>query len=403
MLRCCLGVLMLVGCYQPSTEAPCTVRCDSAAKTGCPGDQLCGGDGLCHTATGGCGATFDAAADSTVADLALIDLPAGDGPICFGSGIVRICVPTVSTATTSLPTFIDTGTSTTCSPGSTETGEPVCLVYARTINDTVGVVRVEGPLPLVLVAVETIDLTHGIDVSSMANGAVGAAADAPLCSAPSPAALSGGGGASGAAGGTFQGGGGSGAAAGSTPGGQAAIPGAKPTQIRGGCRGGLGVNGNAVGVAGHGGGAVYLIAGSGIVVRPGALINASGGGAVNGNGSGSGGGSGGLIGLDAAQLQIAGKLFANGGGGSSGFVAGVSFAGGDSAGPVNGGLGGFNSNGGSGGKGSGGQTLLAGSSGAGVAVNFNAGGGGGGAGFILVYPVGMAAAVNGVNTAPPAQ
>jgi hypothetical protein len=93
-----------------------------------------------------------------------------------------------------------------------------------------------------------------------------------------------------------------------------------------------------VNTAGRPGGAVFLIAGTSIILSDGAFINASGGGGhqVGLSYGGSGGGSGGFIGLDAPTLMIDGDLFALGGGGSvGGSATGFGPAGNVAAGPRN--------------------------------------------------------------------
>jgi len=75
-------------------------------------------------------------------------------------------------------------------------------------------------------------------------------------------------------------------------------------------------------VGGMGGGALYLIAGAVLDLQTNTIINASGAGgdiapSIKGGG---GGGSGGFIGIDSPNLQLGGnvRIFALGGGGSTG-------------------------------------------------------------------------------------
>jgi hypothetical protein len=383
-----IGLAVMAGCYAPRSEAPCTVSCNGVGSP-CPGDQVCLADHRCHEASGGCGP---------------IDAPVGTSdtgpPYCFGGGLVQVCFDTISQAAITLPSFIETTTSTACAPHEPLATE-ACVVFGRTITDRMGAVRAQGALPLILVATETIDLTSGLDLSSHV-GSVNGAGGNPIECVPPVAPTLNGGGAGGAAGGTFQGSGGQGGSAGGGHQGTPSTPVTFPTHLRGGCDGGLGINGaGALGRQGLGGGAVYLIAGSAINVAAAARINVSGSGATGGDGSGNGGGAGGMIGLDAVVFAIQGELMANGGGGSAGFD-GTTADGNDSSNPTIGGIGGSTNGAGKGGNGAGGSTMpLVGAVGGSVTLPGNGGGGGGGGGFILVHPSSAIPGVSGANVSPP--
>jgi hypothetical protein len=324
---------------------------------------------------------------------AAIDAPP-DAQVCFGSGLVRICLMAQPTEarTISTPTLIDTGDTTMCTAVASG-GDGYCVVVATNITISARL-RGAGPKPLVLLATGTIT-TMGqglIDVGShrtriQGEPEDGAGVTSAVCTTGTNPTNSGGG-----AGGSFAGSGGNGAtgaANGNSTGGSPAGP-AAITALRAGCPGQDG-NGSNKGTGGHGGGAVFLLAGTSIVVGGG--INAAGEGGAPGTDNtsgGGGGGAGGMIGLDAPSVTALSLLLANGGGGGEGSGDNVSGVAGDdpsATGAAAGGAsGGVNPLGGDGGTGSSGAA--AGSGGAGhageTAGGFRGGGGagGGGAGVI---------------------
>ena len=376
MARWWVVVAVFAGCYSPATERPCKASCNAADGSAaiCPGNQECMGDGLCH-APGDPTCPPPDDVDAPLADLALIDLPMTGPPYCFGStgGLMRYCNDTLSTEVLTLPSTINTSNAGSCTETPMSGTTQVCVIYAGRIlvtND----VRAIGSRPLVLVAVETINVQGTLDAASRRILGQGAGANTGLC--PGPKAPSG---ESGGAGGTYQGKGGDGGTA--APSSQGTAPMAfAPTSVRGGCPGApsLAASGNP----GVGGGVLYLIAGSVITVGGAGRLDVSGAGAFAGDGAGAGGGAGGLIVLDAAAFQIQGDLMANGGGGASGSSGGLASSGGESAAPGSAAAGGPSTVGLFGGAGSAGLVGLPGQAGGGTGPGMFGGGGGGGAGWI---------------------
>jgi hypothetical protein len=322
-----------------------------------------------------------------------------DAQLCFGTGLVRICLQTPPTAplTISTSTMIDTDSSSMCAPIAS--GGNYCVLAATTIS-VEALLRATGSRPLVLVASDSIAVSNTIDVGSHrgASPETGAGADPATCAAGTSPGTSGGG-----AGGTFAGIGGTGGSATTGTGGTPALAPAL-TELQGGCAGQDGQDDQdaAKGVRGHGGGAVFLIAGNTIDVGGG--INAAGeggsGGARNDSGGG-GGGSGGMIGFDAPTIRGSGLILANGGGGGGGSNSNNSGgAGSDPSGitAAPGGKGVVNI-GGDGGAGSAGLPAGPGVNGANDAINDTGGGGGGGGGAGLVKA--PATANLGTQVSPP--
>jgi len=374
MRRPVLALVLVAGCYRPDLEPPCTVTC--TATSGCPGSQVCLADGLCHAEGGGCSDDTDAGTDA----------PA---ELCLGrtSGLLRFCGSVPIQGVLVLDGAIDTlGTACTAyqPPGG---GPELCVVFAEAIQ--VVNLRATGARPLLLSATTTIHVTGELDVSSKRNEARGAGGPYMGCGFPASPATD-----QGAAGGSFQGRGGAGGGVAGAQGPIGATP-QTPTFIRGGCNGGIGSNNN-VAQPSAGGGAVYLIAGGTITID--GRINASGAGGQAGIGGGNGGGSGGLIGLDGAQVMIGGQVFANGGGGASGYVLSMSEHGANPTAPDAPALGGTNpSDGGSGGRGG----YLGDNDGApGVGVTGKHGGGGGGGVGWVFLPMGTIWPVGNVSPAP---
>ena len=414
-------VVVATGCNFGTAAQTCTgnEQCQSAATPGgrCePGVGLCsfpdtncdsgwrfgglagGQSEQCTSGPGQPGPVHDAAIDARP------DAPP-DALFCYGTGVVKICLATPPTAsfTTVVPTTINTTNASQCA-SVVSGGEGYCVIAATTIT-VGGVLTATGSKPLVLLASQSIMTTATIDVASHrgASETIGAGADSPQCDAGTPPSSNGGGG---GAGGSFTGSGGPGGATfiGGSTGGAAGAAVAEVTALRGGCPGqdGEGVN---KGVRGHGGGAVFLIAGTSITIG-GAILAAGEGGAggVASISGGGGGGSGGMIGFDAPTINVSRLLLASGGGGGEGSnqntlsgdpgadpttrnpAAGGSrlgFAGGD------GGIGSTPTAAGAGGGGT-----------AGTASNgsFGAGGGGGGGAGIITAP--QAATATFADTSP---
>jgi hypothetical protein len=322
-----------------------------------------------------------------------------DASNCFGGGLATVCLTQLPTGDHDFPTDQSISTDTDCTQVVHQNGGPELCVIAG-VNIHIGIdatLDATGSRPLVLVATNTLEVSGKIDVSSYrlvsGNTVIGehvgaGEASAALCGTTSAGGNDGTGGAGGGAGGTFGGRGGAGAAGrnggGGTAGASAPV-GAAPTFVRGGCAGTAGGSTSRQGGGpGHGGGAVYLIAGSQIMMS--GVITASGQGGYGGDlGSGGGGaGAGGLIGIDAPAITSSATIFANGGaGGEGGGQSGYGFNG-DSAVTATTAATcyDFNSNGGNGGTGSVGTTL----DGSAGQTNDNGGGGGGGAaGVIRVF------------------
>jgi hypothetical protein len=267
-------------------------------------------------------------------DASLIDARA-DAPfphdtlpgLCLGQGAdFTVCLATAPTSDllVSSATQINTSDPSECDPGATVEGNDVCVRAFGSI-DVNGTLTVFGGKPFVLVATGALNVADGavVDVSSTAGP--GAGADWTGCGAPGngmPGNNGQGGG--GGAGGSFgsRGGNGGAGADGISEGGLSA-PGDLGATLHGGCGGGTGAPGAATpALAGNGGGAVYLVAGTSLIVS--GTVNASGGGAQGGReprGGGAGGGAGGMIALWGGQeLQVlaTAQVFANGGAGGGG-------------------------------------------------------------------------------------
>ncbi len=139
---------------------------------------------------------------------------------------------------------------------------------------------------------------------------------------------------------------------------------------------------------GAGGGAVQLVAGTSITIAAGGVIAAGGGGGSDGTDTGlygaSGGGSGGAVLLEAPTVTVAGTIAANGGGGGGG--AGGPTIAPDSTDNGTAAPGGQAGMSGAGGSGSAGATVNGTAGGAGDAVggNYSPGAGGGGAGYVRI-------------------
>jgi hypothetical protein len=335
-----------------------------------------------------------------------------DARVCFGTAPFALCfaTPPAGAIDVSMPTTFDTvngivnGTQLNCAtPRSGDEGNNYCVIAANTITINAPL-RATGTKPLVLLAVTSIDVVNTIDVGSHRLGAmdsIGAGADptgSGRCNAGNPPSAVGGT-SGGGGGGSFIGGGGNGANGGSGSGGGHGSVTPLGTVLRGGCPGQNGA-GTTPGKGGHGGGAVFLIAGNSITVGGMILAGGEGGAGGTSNSDGGGGaGAGGLIGFDAMSITVTGTLIANGGGGGGGASLGGTNGGNggdaDLTTAAPGGNGG-NSSGGSGGAGSAGSA-----GGSGVTpgdATGGGGGGGGGAGLIKGPPASLGTKVSPAAT-----
>jgi hypothetical protein len=371
--------VVLPACFHPSYDHP---ACGPNGE--CPSGLTCSAELIC-------GGGENAISDARVGDTSV------DAQTCFGTGLLHICLaaPPMVPLMISEAMTIDTDNSSMCA--ATVSGASTYCVVAATAITVDANLRAKGTKPLVLIASGSITASQLIDVGSHRTTPefIGAGAD-PMACVPGVAA----GTRAGGAGGSFLGTGGNGGnAPGGGNGGQRATA-VAPTELRGGCPGQDG-DGNGKGTRGHGGGAVYLIAGNRIdITGPG--INAAGEGGDSGKGgpvatpisSGAGGGgAGGMIGFDALNITCTSLLLASGGSGGEG--SGVTTDGKPGLEPSTtaaaiGGAG--NSNiGGDGGNGSSGAAAEAGANGkngSSAAGNDGGGGGGGGGAGLIKGPAG---------------
>jgi hypothetical protein len=387
-MRLSTYALLLAACYSPhvSTGAPC--------GTGEP----CPLPLTCSPASSTCELV---AVDAAIGDTLPADGgdagPIADASLCFGSGLVSVCLDSAPTGSLQLADMvIDTDNSTNCT--QLVFGNPTLCVVAADVMSVMGTVSASGKHPLVLIATEGILIEGTVDVASHTGGQTGAGNDPPLCGVATAPVAPGGG-----AGGSFGNHGGNGGAGlPSGTGGISAAPATTITALRGGCHGGGGgLTGAATGgTAGHGGGAVYLISRSIDVMG---TIDASGAGGTGCTGScgGGGGGAGGMIGFDTQMLTIgpAAKVFANGGGGGEGAATSTGANGADPGTPNAAAVGGTGGtlNGGDGGAGAFGSNPGA-NAGSGGGTTGGGGGGGGGAGVIQLYGAHPSL---GTNVSPP--
>jgi hypothetical protein len=337
-----------------------------------------------------------------------------DARTCFGDDPFKVCfasAPTgaidISTATT-FDTVYGTisGTPLTCAtPMSGGTG--YCVLAARTIMISTPL-RAVGTRPLVLVAADsiTVPTSASVDVGShrVPVESIGAGADSASGCNEGTAPTTANGTSGGGAGATFIGGGGSAGNGGNAGGGAGQrAPGISTViTVRGGCPGQDGAGDNK-GALGHGGGAVFLLAGSRITMDGTILAGGEdGGGATGMSAGGGGGGSGGMIGFNAPTIAVTGAVIANGGGGGAGAATAGGQPGSDAVttDSAAGGAGGSGM-GGDGGVGSSGSISTSGAFGhdgsSNMGVGGGGGGGGGGAGLIKGPPASL-----GPNVSPPA-
>jgi hypothetical protein len=308
VMRCTLVVLATTtGCFHPSFDRP---RCSPNGE--CPTGLVCRAE-IC-----------EAISDLPPID-AGVDAPTDAQDLCYGTGIVKICLDAAPTEAINIvdAKAIDTGDVNMCS--ATKSGAAgYCVIVGTTITID-NTVRGVGSKPLVFLASDSItsSATGIVDVGSYRlrlAGApeTGAGADPATCPAGTlPTTLGGGG-----AGGSFAGTGGAGAGGdGMNNGGTAGTAIVAFPDLRGGC---AGQDGHAAtpgdrGLRGHGGGAVYFIAGNKIELAGDVKAGGeAGGGGVANQAGGGGGGSGGMIGFDAPTITVTGSLIANGGSGAEG-------------------------------------------------------------------------------------
>jgi hypothetical protein len=318
-----------------------------------------------------------------------------DGTYCYGTGLAMPCFTAVPSTTITIQASIDTDTSSLCQ--SVLGNPPWCVIAGNEVTVT-NAIAVTGSKPLVLVAVDKLDVVGTLSAASTRTGGevIGASADYSGCDKGTPPTAAS---AAGGAGGSFGGNGGDGGDGIANNGHGTHGASQTASALRGGCVGqaGAAVAGGTGGPAGHGGGVLALVANGSITVE--GIVNASGegaGGGVHPSAGGGGGGAGGLIVLDAPTVSATGSIFTNGGGGgeASGVTGNDGVAGND---PTVAGATATNgaTSGGQGGAGG----VNATAAGAGGSVAGHAGGGGGGSvGVIKLY---RATSISGGTVTPP--
>lgn len=289
---------------------------------------------------------------------------------------------------------LNTSTDATCDGGivTQNMGPEICVIRAASIKVSAQV-KVLGARALALVADDAVLMEGTLDVS--ADGKTGGPGAGESTTGGPPTTHIGGGGAgfkmAGAAGGSTTAGGG---AAGGAP----VDPLADPMRLLGGMRAPTcGQSGCLLG--GAGGGALTLIACRGSVSVSG-TIDAGGGGGEGGRTSvgAAGGGSGGYVVLQGVQIDVVGKVYANGGAGGGGCGAQICFGnpGQDGQPSLTQAAGGTDPDGLGGGKGGDGGTGL--SPKVGGASSTSPGGGGGAAGRLQTFTPGAAASISGATS-----
>jgi hypothetical protein len=262
-------------------------------------------------------------------DAAIDAPPDAFDPRCFGKSPFTVCLSSVPNVEVTLPTSLNTSTCTSIGGAiAMVSGVEACVFAGTNVYASGSLVGVFGSRPLVVVATDTIVVsTTSFDITSRSRNPAsdGPNANPPQCAiASTQNGVGSNGGGGGGAGGSFgtagsSGGNGNG---GTSAGGVAAAPATTFDVLRGGCRGGIGGAGqDQTAPGGSGGGALYLVARSAIMVT--GTINASGAGGFGGLGSrggAGGGGSGGMIVMHAPTLSLSAgsRVFANGGGGGGG-------------------------------------------------------------------------------------
>jgi hypothetical protein len=379
---------------------------DSSCPSGRRYGDLGGPSGDC-TPGGGPQQQVDAAIDGPPDGRP--DAPPDAMEFCYGAAPFTICLLAAPNNAIDIGqnTTIDTGTGVstgtpnlTCAP-TFRGGDGYCVLVAKTISIS-STLRATGSKPLVLLAADSITTTGQIDVASHRTPAesIGAGADPGGTACPAGVGPMTNGTSGGGAGGSFNGLGGGGGIGGNA-GGTGGTPGASTAVvnvIRGGCAGQDGAGSNK-GLRGHGGGAVFLLAGNTITVN--SIINAGGeggGGAATNDSGGGGGGAGGMIGFDAPNINVGANVIANGGAGGEGSGSTTQGASGADSTTKTAAQCGNSSNGGDGGNGSAGPAAGPGAKGADDLNAVGGGGGGGGGAGIIKGPV---AALNGQTSPAP--
>jgi hypothetical protein len=384
------------GCFHPTFD-----------HTACGAAEVCPAGQACNGTTGFCEASETRDGGVELGDAMPGDTNPGnlDARLCFGGGLINVCLSSAPNKAVSFPagTLLDTSGTANCTRTMAQAGGPDLCIIAGTTVTIGGTLTVIGSRALVLVATDRTTVSGTLDVSSTSGGRLGAAANQGDCASSGVGAddTGGAGGGGGAGLGTRGGAGGTGDLNDNGPPagqGRAGIAGAARgalTVLRGGCRGGDGGAGDMLhrSSGGDGGGAVYLIAGNAIHISGDVFASGAGGGATPGvagtEQGGGGGGSGGMIGLDAPSLEILGRVVANGGAGSGGGGEFGGSPGGDGTTtnwdtPATGGIGGGSIPGGDGAPGT---AIGATSNVDGSDNDGGAGGAAGGLGIIVVHGV----------------
>jgi hypothetical protein len=251
---------------------------------------------------------------------------------CFGKAPFTTCLSMPPTSSVTLPQNINTDSTgqfnCTASGGTVEligtSAVEACVFAGTTVNASGSIIGVFGSRPLVVLSSGNLNVsTPNFDISSGSGGNGPNANPADCAPAMNMNGQSSGNGGGGGAGGSFGARGGEGGVGGSgvLSGGTAKPADTAFNKLRGGCAGGQGAGPSGAAAGGAGGGAVYLVARGTLTID--GTINASGAGGTGGQGprgGGGGGGSGGMVVLHATNLNVnvVGRVFANGGGGGGG-------------------------------------------------------------------------------------
>jgi hypothetical protein len=272
-------------------------------------------------------------------------------------------------------------------------GSSVELYFAKSWKiEPAGVLNVNDATPVVVVALETIDVLglislHASGFGTVAGGFTGTtdgAAGGPGKGVPGRSDMQGVDTGIAGGGGSFCGAGGAGGKATATNGGAGATYGTPSlVPLVGGSAGGPGSL-----FPGAGGGAIQLVAGTSLDVGSTGSIWAGGGAGADGTDDGNyvsnGGGSGGAVLIESPTVTVAGTIAVNGGGGGGGGGGETDAL--DGANSATAATGGRPGTTGAGGNGSAGATVTGAAGGLGDALggDYSPGAGGGGAGYIRI-------------------